>query len=81
LKTDLIKIEDIYVPTGHRKDIDPEKVEERAEAMMGDDEVAPIRVRPGKGRYVLVEGIHRLEACKALGEKSILAYIVNAKRY
>jgi ParB-like chromosome segregation protein Spo0J len=81
MKSDFIKIEEIYVPTGHRKNIDPQKIEERAETMMGDDGNIPIRVRPGKGRYVLVEGIHRLEAAKALGEASIMAYIVNAKRF
>ncbi len=81
MKAEIIKIEEIYVPTGHRKNIDQEKVDERAEIMMGDEGNKPIRVRPGKGRYVLVEGVHRLEAAKALGETNIMAYIVNAKRF
>lgn len=81
MKAEIIKIEEIYVPTSHRKNIDPEKIEERAETMMDDDGNKPIRVRPGKGRYVLVEGVNRLEAAKALGEKNIMAYIVNAKRF
>ena len=30
--------------------------------------------------YVLVEGLHRLEACKALGEETIEAHLVQARR-
>jgi len=38
-----------------------------------------IQVRRGKGRYVLVAGVNRLEASKALGEATIRAYIVGAR--
>ena len=31
-------------------------------------------------RFVLVEGLHRLEACKALGEATIAAYFVQARQ-
>ena len=41
----------------------------------------PIQVRRGKGHYVLVKGVHRLEARKALGEETIQAYIVRAQPY
>jgi ParB-like chromosome segregation protein Spo0J len=34
-------------------------------------------VRPDGDRFVLVEGLHRLEACKALGEESILGFLVS----
>jgi sulfiredoxin len=30
---------------------------------------------------LLVEGLHRLEACKQLGEQTILGYIVQARRH
>jgi hypothetical protein len=30
---------------------------------------------------VLVEGLHRLEAAKALGEKTIFCFLVDARRH
>lgn len=74
-----VKIAEIYVPTGLRKLLDPQKVEAIAETIMAEAEERPIRVRRGKGRYVLVDGVHRLEARKALGEATIQAYIVRAR--
>ncbi|MBT6592303.1 MAG: ParB N-terminal domain-containing protein, partial [Rhodospirillaceae bacterium] len=41
----------------------------------------PIQVRLGKDRYVLIEGLHRLEAVKALGEETIVAIVVAARRH
>jgi hypothetical protein len=32
-------------------------------------------------RFVLVEGLHRLEACKALGETTVPAYLVQARQH
>ena len=48
---------------------------------MTEDEEQPILVRKGKDRYVLIKGVHRLEARKALGEKIIQAFIVSARRH
>jgi ParB-like chromosome segregation protein Spo0J len=42
---------------------------------------APIRVRPDGARFVLVEGLHRLEAAKALGEQTIAAFLVDAPKH
>jgi uncharacterized ParB-like nuclease family protein len=39
----------------------------------------PISVRPDGDRFVLVEGLHRLEACKALGEETILGFLVSPR--
>ena len=39
---------------------------------------APILVRQDGARFVLVEGLHRLEACRSLGEETILGYLVEA---
>ena len=41
----------------------------------------PILVRPDGQRFVLVEGLHRLEACKALGETTVPAYLVQARKH
>ncbi|MFD2204852.1 ParB N-terminal domain-containing protein [Kiloniella antarctica] len=74
----ILKIEDIYVPTERRKELDPTKVDQVAEEIISEAEERPISVRKGKERYVLLRGIHRLEAHKALGETTIKGYIMNA---
>ena len=42
---------------------------------------APILVRADGARFVLVEGLHRLEAAKALGEETIAAFLVDARKH
>lgn len=79
LKAVVLKIEEIYVPAEHRKKLDLQRVEQAAEEIMEEAEEEPIQVRRGKDRYVLIRGIHRLEARKALGEETIQAFIVNAR--
>ena len=79
LKAVTVKIEEIYVPAERRKEIDPQKIETVAEEIMAEAEEHPIQLRKGKGRYVLVSGVHRLEARKALGEETIQAFIVGAR--
>jgi len=49
--------------------------------MMEKGQETPILVRPDGQRFVLVEGLHRLEACKALGETTVPAYLVQARRH
>jgi len=81
LKAIVINIEEIYVPGGLRKELDPQKVELVAEEIMEEAEEHPIQVRQGKDRYVLIKGVHRLEARKALGDVTIEAYIVAAQQH
>ncbi len=81
LKAVVINIKEIYVPIGLRKELDTSKVELVAEKIMNDSQELPIKVRRGKGRYVLVRGIHRLEAHKALGDDTIEAFIVAAPQH
>ena len=76
-----LKIEEIYVPSDRRKELDLKRVETVAEEIMEEVEEQPILVRRGKDRYVLVKGVHRLEASKALGEETIQAFIVSARRH
>jgi hypothetical protein len=38
-------------------------------------------VRQDGERFVLVEGLHRLEACKRLGEETIVGYVVQARQH
>ena len=80
LQTSRIPIEQIYVPGKLKRALDAARVETMAEALMDEGPVKPIQVRQGKGRYVLVQGLNRLEAAKALGEEAIDAMIVQARR-
>jgi sulfiredoxin len=79
-KTRHLPIDEIYVPAKRKKTLEPEKVDTLAESIMEDGQQNPIQVRQGDGRYVLVEGLHRLEACKALGEDTVQAIFVQAQR-
>lgn len=78
-----VPIDEIYIPTKRRATLKPELVAELAESILENGLQVPINVRhdQGKERYVLVEGLHRLEACKALGEESITAIIVRARQH
>jgi len=79
LKPESFPIEMIYVPVKRRKALKAEIVQQIAESILEIGQQAPIQVRPDEGRLVLVEGLHRLEACKALGEKTIIALLVSAE--
>ncbi len=50
-------------------------------SMLEVGQQTPILVRPDGKRFVLVEGLHRLEACKELGETTIRGYLVQARRH
>lgn len=76
-----IPIDEIYVPAGRRREVKPEVVAELAESILEDGLKVPISVRQGNGRYVLISGLQRLEACKALGEDTITAIVVRARQH
>ena len=82
LDTVVINIDEIYVPAKRRGTLDEAKAEALAESIIEDGQKTPIHVRPdpGKNRYVLVEGLHRLEALRSLGEATIDALIVMPRR-
>ena len=71
----------IYVPVKRRGTLDPKKVQELAESILESGLQTPILVRQDGERFVLIEGLHRLEACKQLGEETILGYLVQARRH
>jgi ParB-like chromosome segregation protein Spo0J len=81
LKSVILKIDEIYVPAARRKELDPRKLEDVAEQIMDEASSRPIQVRKGDGRYVLIKGIHRLEAHRALGDKTIETYVVSAVQH
>jgi hypothetical protein len=79
VKPERFAIEKIFIPEKIRKALKPEVVQEIAESILEVGQQAPILVRREKDRFVLVEGLHRVEACKALGERAILGVLVSAE--
>lgn len=71
----------IRVPVKRAKTLEPEKVAALAEDMLENGQKTPIMVREDGDRFVLVEGLHRLEAAKALGESKIDGYLVQPRRF
>ena len=76
-----IAVDDVYVPVKRKKSLEPTKVDAIAESIIDEGQKTPIQVRQDNGRLVLVEGLHRLEACRALGENMIKAIFVQARRF
>jgi ParB-like chromosome segregation protein Spo0J len=81
MKREKFAIANIYVPAKRRATLDPKKAQAIAESMLQVGQQTPILVRQDGERFVLVEGLHRLEACKQLGEDTILGYLVQARRH
>ena len=81
MKKEKFPIADIYVPVKRRATLKPETVQEIAQSMLENGQQTPILVRRDGARFVLVEGLHRLEACKALGEEMIFGYLVQAAKH
>ena len=75
-KPEHIPIDQVYVPVKRRKGLNAVVVKRIAESILEVGQETPILVRRDKDRqFVLLDGLHRLEACKALGETAIMALI------
>ena len=72
MEDEILDITRIYVPVAKRKALDADKVEAIAASMLEKGQTTPILVR---------EGLHRLEACKALGDTTILGLTVHSPRH
>ena len=81
MRTHKLAIKDIYVPVKRRATLKPATVQELAQSILENGQQTPILVRRDGDRFVLVEGLHRLEACKALGEETIIGYLVQAAKH
>ena len=81
MKRETLPIASIYVPAKRRATLDPRKAQEIAESILEVGQQVPILVRKDGERFVLVEGLHRLEASKQLGEATIFGYLVQARRH
>jgi sulfiredoxin len=81
MKRQSLPVANIYVPVKRRAELRPTTVDEIAESMLAAGQQTPILVRRDGDRFVLVEGLHRLEACKKLGETTIFCYLVDARKH
>jgi sulfiredoxin len=81
MKREAIPIAKIYVPIERRKTLEQAKVDAIAASMLETGQQTPIKVRPDGARFVLIEGLHRLEAARALGEQTIDSYRVDARKH
>lgn len=75
-----VPIDRIYVPAKRRTEVRPEAVDEIAASILENGLQTPIGVRRDGERFVLVSGLQRLEACRALGEETIAAIVVGTPR-
>ena len=67
------------MPVKRVKTLDPDKVEELAEDILRNGQTTPIRLRKDGDRFVLIEGFHRFEALRALGEETVVGFLVGAR--
>ena len=81
LKTKPFQIATIHVPVKRAKTLDMSKVGQIAERILEEGQTTPILLRADGDRFVLIQGLHRLEAMKALGEKTIDGYLVQARQH
>jgi ParB-like chromosome segregation protein Spo0J len=81
MKDVTLRIDEIYVPIKRRREIDPETVDAIAESIIEEGLKVPISVRRDGERFVLVAGLQRLEAMKALGEETITAIVVGSPQH
>jgi sulfiredoxin len=81
MKRETFPVADIYVPIARRKTLDPARVETIAASILENGQQTPILVRADGARFVLVEGLHRLEAARALGEQTIVGFRVDARKH
>ena len=83
LETQMIRLDEIYVPAKLKKTLDDGKVDTLAESILEKGLEVPIQVRrdEARNRFVLVTGLHRLEAVRALGEDMVGALVVSARKF
>ncbi|MEP4198562.1 MAG: ParB N-terminal domain-containing protein [Aliishimia sp.] len=74
-----VPLTNVRVPVKRAKTLDAEKVKTLAEDIIENGQTTPIQVRKDGDGYILVEGLHRLEALRALGEPEVVAYLVRAR--
>ena len=65
MKKEQIPIAKVRVPVKRMKTLEPDKVATLAEDILENGQTTPFRLRADGQGFVLIEGLHRLEAMKA----------------
>ncbi|MGH6946614.1 MAG: ParB N-terminal domain-containing protein [Kiloniellales bacterium] len=83
METVRIPLEEIYVPASKRRTLKDAKVKALAEKILEEGQKQPIQLRrdEAKKRYVLLDGLHRLEALRSLGEETAQALLLGARQH
>jgi sulfiredoxin len=81
MKARPVRVSAIRVPVKRAKTLEADRVAELAESILENGLTSPIQVRADGETFVLVEGLPRLEAVKALGETTVDAYVVQARKH
>lgn len=81
LQTHTVPLAHIRVTAKRAKTLDPAKVQQLAEDIIENGQTTPVQLRTEGDGFILVEGLHRLEALRALGETEIDAYLVRARKF
>lgn len=83
MKSVPIRLDEIQVPMKFKGTLDAAKVQALADDILANGQKTPIQVRRDEKtkRYVLIAGLHRLEALRSLGEATVDALIVAARKF
>ena len=81
MKRETFAVADIYAPVKRRATLVQKRVDEIGASLLDIGQRSPILVRADGARFVPVEGLHRLEAAKALGEKTIVGLLVDERKH
>jgi sulfiredoxin len=81
MKRENFPLDKIYVPVKRRATLEQARVDELAASMLKDGQTTPVLVRVDGERFVLIEGLHRLEAARQLGETTIIGFRVAARKH
>ena len=79
LRRESFPIAQIFVPAKRLVTANPDVVRDLAASILEIGQQTPISVRRDGDRFILVKGLHRLEACKALGEETIIGFLVEGR--
>lgn len=81
LQKQSVAIADVRVPAKRGRTLDTAKRDLLAEDLIEHGQTTPIQVRLDGSGYILVEGLHRLEALRELGETMVDVYLVRARQH
>lgn len=76
-----VKLESIYIPIERRKRLDLPEAQALAEDILENGIKIPIHVRFDGKRHVLIEDLHRLGASRLMGNVTISANLVQARKH